>query len=144
MHGKIPDPKNEDEMFQGMVDPEAVKLLDEILDRTGAQVVVSSTWRLHGNGLARVKRALHWGSKNQGGLGLRNHRRFIDVTGSRSGEPRGLEIDDWLKAHPEVTKFVILDDDSDMEMHMDKLVQTSWQEGLTREHVERAVKMLEG
>lgn len=139
--GTRPDPTNEDEMFAGCVDPEAVKLLDEILERTGAKVVVSSTWRLCHEGFGFITRALHWGSKNQGGPGLIHHRSFIDVTGSE-GRVRGNQIDAWLKAHPGVKSFVILDDDSDMEPHMDKLVQTSWKHGLQREHVEQAVKML--
>ena len=55
---------------------------------------------------------------------------------------RGYEIDFWLRQHPEVDRFVILDDGSDMEMHTHRLVQTDAQEGLLDEHAELAVAML--
>jgi hypothetical protein len=37
---------------------------------------------------------------------------------------------------------VILDDDADMEPHMDRLIQTSWKIGLQDAHMNRAIKML--
>lgn len=145
VHGTRPDPKNEEELLAGCVDPDAVRLLDELLERTGAKVVVSSSWRHCHEGFGFIVRALHMGSKGNGGPGLMHQRSFIDITPHRSvrGRSRGFEIDDWLLAHPEVEQFVILDDDDDMEMHQKRLVRTTTQLGLQRQHIEQAVKMLE-
>jgi hypothetical protein len=55
----------------------------------------------------------------------------IDITPNhmtRTGSTlqRGKEIDEWLSFHPDVTHYVILDDDEDMEPHqMDNFVKTS-------------------
>ena len=38
--------------------------------------------------------------------------------------------------------FCILDDESDMNPYMDKLVQTTWKTGMTMEHAEEIIKML--
>jgi hypothetical protein len=64
---------------------------------------------------------------------------FIGVTGrSARGPQRGHEIQAWLDAHPEVTTFMILDDDNDMVFTplLDSLVQTSWSLGLEPLHVD--------
>jgi hypothetical protein len=66
---------------------------------------------------------------------------------STESKARGKEIDAWLSGsgidrRDPVGSFVILDDDADMEPHMDRLIQTSWQYGLQDEHVVRAIEML--
>lgn len=55
---------------------------------------------------------------------------------------RGMEIADWLQRHREVTKFVILDDDSDMAHLLPKLVQTDWRYGLSEADVDKAIAVL--
>ena len=59
---------------------------------------------------------------------------------------RGLEIQKWLDDNPqgENVVFVILDDDSDMEHLMDRLVQTDHEFGLTQEDAGKAILMLKG
>ena len=59
-----------------------------------------------------------------------------------TGQERGDEIRIWLDAHPEVAAFVVLDDDSDMTAVRDQYIQTSYDEGLTDEHVDRAISLL--
>lgn len=44
----------------------------------------------------------------------------------------------------DITSFVILDDDSDMEPHMDKLVKTDYRKGLQDEEVQKAIRILKG
>ena len=56
---------------------------------------------------------------------------------------RGDEIRAWLEEHPEVTKFVILDDDSDMcEFTETNLFKTTYKFGLTEEIAEKAKQFL--
>lgn len=113
------------------LDPAAVGLLNQLIDRTGAQVVVSSVHRKDG---------------------LRHCRRLLTrcgFTGEVIGQTpdlqtlRGLEIQAWLDAQEAPDTFVILDDDSqDMAHLLDRLIQTGFHNGLTQAHVDAAVKML--
>jgi hypothetical protein len=117
-----------------MLDPAAVRLLNQIVERTGASIVVSSSWRyaLDFERLVQVLRA--------GGV-------CGEIIGSTPGGKgiRGLEIEDWLNlSHLSYDAFLILDDDSDMEPLAHRLVKTTFSDGLRREHVERAVEMLNG
>jgi hypothetical protein len=67
---------------------------------------------------------------------------MLEVHGHLDRIFRGHEIDAWLKLHPEVDRWVILDDGSDMEMHKNRLVQTDPQEGLLDEHVDLAIRVM--
>lgn len=115
------------------IDPEAVQRLDRLVRRTGAAVVVSSCWRHH-----------YWPDLRdilaKRGFTGRLIGRTPDLQLNRG---RGLEIDHWLKANLwPAERFCILDDHSDMEPHMSRLVKTSFSCGLTDEDCERAVEML--
>jgi hypothetical protein len=101
------------------LDPFAVVLVKMIVQDTGCDVVLSSTWRLN-----------EW-SRQQ----VRNEVvEFVDVTPDLNGKDRGYEIEAWLDAHPEVTRYAILDDDMDMLVHQaPNFFKTTWKEGLTRE-----------
>jgi len=110
-----------------------VRELNRIIHRTGAKIVVSSTWRRHSNWLEVIN---HIG--NEGVVG-----EIIDRTGRSDDRIRGHEIADWLSQHPETESFVILDDDSDMGRLMPRLVQTSMDGGLRRHHGDLAVKILD-
>jgi hypothetical protein len=114
------------------IDPVAGSRLEQVLTRTGACMVLSSTWRIC-NTLEEVTEFLQ-----KRGV---PSAKFIGETPILSGY-RGKEIQAWLKEHPEFVRFAIVDDDSDMEPFLDKLVQTSWETGLLDEHVERLVQLL--
>jgi hypothetical protein len=127
------------------IDRAAVARLNRLVAETGAKIVVSSSWRklLDPPELHRV---------------LANHGLIAEILGETPDgckDPetiatfgyvtrivRGYEIDLWLRQHPEVERFVILDDSSDMEMHMHRLVQTDCEEGLLDEHVDLAIHMM--
>lgn len=103
-------------------------LLDEIPE---LRIVISSTWRVYGE--AYCKRVL---KKN----GV-DSSRVIGITpyyghtadGQKSGmsRVRGNQIQAWLNEHRElnVTRFAIVDDDSDMDHLEDFLFQTSTRMG---------------
>lgn len=118
-----------EEHARTQLDPAAIERVNVLCERTGALVVVSSTWR--GN-MFRLT------------LGLRPHRRFeiIDKT-PRLDTDRGLEIQAWMDRHNVMAEqIVILDDDSDMLHLTPRLVKTEFDTGLTDEDVERAIALL--
>jgi hypothetical protein len=116
------------------IDPEAVKLVNEILTRTSAHVVISSSWRLGAN-IGYLRRVL----QSRGFEG-----DIIGATPRLPGSPRGKEIAAWLQAHgSEIESFVVLDDDDDMDPVRHRQVQPSFTTGgLRPAHVEQAVEML--
>lgn len=105
------------------------KRLHRVLRETGAKVVLSSTWRKLDE----------------------SYEMFIRKTGIRpiSKTPntmhgiRGREIEQWLKDHPEVTSYAIVDDDGDMLPEQAPFfVQTSYDTGLTDEHADMLIAVL--
>ena len=122
-------------------DRECVDLLKEIVDATDAFIVISSSWKI-GNSFRTLKAMFE-------PFGL--FQRVIDTTPNIKDDwGRGKEIDQWITEMTnqwnrlELESFIILDDDSDMEPHMDRLVQTKWDVGLTKKDVEKAIEMLNG
>jgi hypothetical protein len=103
-------------------DRKAVKVLNEILETTDAEIVVSSDWRLHANleelgeyyssqgiikkpiGITEVFHYTNW---------LEEKRIPEDFSWNRTDgreQERHFEIKEWLKNHPEVTHWVAVDD----------------------------------
>ena len=107
-------------------------ILTEVPD---CKIVVSSSWRI-GMSVEDLQTLLFENCDVP-------KERVIDKTAYLNDVPRGLEIQDWLDKHPEVTHFVIVDDDSDMEHLKEKLVQTSWRHGLMLEQADSVIKALE-
>lgn len=69
---------------------------------------------------------------------------FIDTTGNID-YTRGQEIQTWLDAHPEVTRYAILDDDINMlPEQMPNVFTTSWHTGITPEIRDRVIAHLNG
>jgi len=132
--------------FDGVVnafsEPESLRCLSQgcvanlntLLDRSGANIVVTSTWRIL-HSLADLRQILV-------NAGLKYPERVIGVTPRNDGI-RGKQIERWLENYPEeVEAFVILDDDSDMGNFSGKLVRTDSDIGLTDLDVEKALKIL--
>lgn len=64
---------------------------------------------------------------------------------NKHGVPRGCEIQCWLnnwKKEP-VESFCIIDDDSDMVHLKNRLIHTTWQDGLLDCHKDAAIALLE-
>lgn len=117
-----------------MLDPVAVTRFNRICAVPDVKVVLSSAWRIL-NSTNHMTRLL-WQR------GLDRKYRIHDKTPSGGGH-RGTQIDQWLKmVGPLVTSFVILDDSSDMEPHMDRLVRTDCMVGLQDADVEAVIRML--
>lgn len=122
------------------LDPKAIKLFNDLVKRSGAEVVLSSTWR------GRYSPEEMTAMLKDRGAEFEIKEATPILFGKISGRiPRGKEIAHYLKLlekQPEA--FVILDDHDDM-LHLKPfLIQTSMQHGLTQDDVEKALKILNG
>lgn len=97
-------------------DDKAVKVLNEILEETGAEIVVSSDWRLHANleelgeyyesqGIIKKPIAVTDIFKDIFPKEWNAFRYRAELELERS-----MEIGHWLQNHPEVTNWVAIDD----------------------------------
>ena len=131
------------------VEEKKIELLKQLVDRTDAKIVLSSTWR-------------HGWADLENGLDSRDARHFIalrdklreyeielfDYTAITNGamDRRGEEIGLWLEKHSEIMidGMVILDDLNGMYVrpYAKHLVRTSFMKGLEEKHVELAMKIL--
>jgi len=103
--------------FPYFVDERLLARFSELVRMTGATVVLSSTWRVDPVGL----------------LAAKYYRvPFYDVCPDLPGAPRCEEVITWLRQHPEVTRYVVLDDDDDCLDEM-PLFQPTSRTGLTLE-----------
>ncbi len=110
----------------------AVKNFNSLLSKEkDLKIVLSTAWRQHG--MAYCKRYLE-------GLGI-DPERVVGMTNNENGS-RGFQIQCYLNRNPEVKQFVILDDMSDMDHLMMKLVHCSPLVGLTAKDVEQAIEIL--
>lgn len=117
-------------------DPIACSNLEYILEELpDVQVVVSSTWRKY-----KTLVALQEMFKTCQLL----PKRMIGTTPETKEGYRGKEIEMYLKSHPEVTQFVIIDDDADMEPYMGRLVKTDGRNGFAFTDAEKVIEMFGG
>lgn len=123
------------------VEMEKVKLLRDIVAATNCKIVVSSTWRKYDDLMAYLREQLGGGASSQivGETPVLDRRA---ESGLYVAKVRGDEIQAWLDENPEVTRFVIVDDDSDMAHLAPHLVKTNGREGLTAELAETVIRRL--
>ncbi len=124
------------------LDPQAIEFLNNLIEKTGAEVVVTSTWRLN-----RTAEELQDILNRNGFKGT-----VIDKTES-FGRPclRGNEIHQWMLDnvqkigcyYSDYKQYVIIDDDSDMlYWHRNNLILVDGYVGLTPTNVYKATKIL--
>ena len=129
------------------VDEEKVKLLRQIIDQTGAIVVLTSTWKTDWFSSAFIEDLPKDGQYLE--KQLAKHKVFIRAkTEDPSWAQRGQGILDFIETSKNnVEQFVILDDESFdfIELGLEnRFVKTSFTDGLLPEHVEKAVSILNG
>lgn len=122
------------------IEEDKILLLKQIIDMTGAKVVLSSDWRYgwidpkhewRNDYIALRDKLLEYGielmDKTPMGIGI-----------------RGEEIFRWFKSWKgeHIESFVILDDRTDLEPFNHRLVITSMDTGLTKNDVKDAIRML--
>lgn len=124
------------------LDGEKIKLLHEIIDRTGAKIVLSSSWRKHN--LEATKEKFKNTSFVDYIIGVTPRFNVQDNNGDYFSVPRGMEIDYWLDhCEEEIESYVILDDERTFLLDQkEHFVQTNMYFGLLEDDVELAVKIL--
>ncbi len=120
-------------------DPDCVSLLNQLTDTTEAKIVVSSTWRKGGS--PQIAEILtQWGVTGKV-IGITPDLDHFE-NGAFISPSRGEETQAYLDNHPEITAFVILDDESDMGQLSHHLIQTDYVTGLTYENICDAINFL--
>ena len=110
------------------VDPHMAFMVGKIQLDTGCEVVLSSSWRHHPDGIKAVEDSVV---------------KIFDKTPMLSQGVRGHEIQAWLDKHPEVTRYAILDDDSDMlPEQMPNFFKTTFQNGLLEDIAKKVTEHL--
>ena len=136
--------------FGAVFDPNAVARLKQIIDATGADIVVESSWKYLGlNAMQEM-----WSARNLPG-------KVIDITPSKVSDEyllrtdissfdvsnfpfKGLEIDSYLtKFNKKDVRYVIIDDeDVILDAQFPYFIQTNAHDGLTKTLADRAIAIL--
>ncbi len=110
------------------LDPYMCLLVARICEATGAEIVLSSSWRLADESREEIKK--------------RVFPVFIDMTDDLRGRTdRGCEVQAWIDKHPEIEKYAILDDNPDFHPEQ-PLFRTDWEVGLTDEIAAKVIAHL--
>ena len=138
--------------------------LKEIVNKTEAKIILSSSWRLSTYAIAKLMDNLDrfdlvisgmtcdgvdldWLKKYE----FDTTKKYLDTKFDydenkqiKITHDRGAEIFKWLSEHKEVESFVILDDeDFDIKNYFpDKLIKTNFKTGLTKEDVKKAIQII--
>ena len=128
------------------VEQSKIALIKQIVDATGAKLVLSSTWRIgwfyeETDGHNRDEKDWHYLCNEFYIQGL----CFFDYTPLDKSRHRGTEIQAWLdKWEDEIDSYIIIDDSmyDIWEMHEGHLIETSYGYGIQDEHVKQAIELL--
>ena len=131
------------------IEQEKVKLLKELVDQTGAFLVLISTWKMF---WYRNKKEKQDSLANHLDESLKKYRLKISAKTKDIGDPfdrsegiNELRLRLMMKHHISTNQYVILDDQElgyKAGGMMDKWIKTNEQTGLTKEHIEKAIKLL--
>lgn len=124
----------------GAIDPDAVRRLNQIVDATGAKVVLSTSWRTQGVDTVS---------------GYLSERGFtgsvIGATPTNMDGPRRSEINEWLwqaeRLGYRVDRFIVIDDDENAQVFdgpyavKGTFIWCNHVDGLTDECVQKAISM---
>lgn len=122
-------------------DPVAVKLIQQIMRKTDAYIVVSSAWR-RAITLNDIRQIFHTEFGWPGG----EDERIIGVTGRRDDGHRGTEIQEWIDDHTVGIRnfqYIIVDDSYDFHDYQHKrFIQTDPYNGFSYEDYGKALELL--
>jgi hypothetical protein len=119
-----PNPRD----FPYIADKRLLRRFRTLLKNTGAKAVMASTWRVDPVGLCAAR---YFGIP------------FFDVLPDRPKRPRREEVLLWLKKHPRVRCYAVIDDEDD-ELDDLPLFQPSARKGLTPEIARGVARYLSG
>lgn len=130
------------------MDPFCIANLNMITSKTGAKIVLSSSWRFKYTSIEEARQEFEFYGI-EGELVDRTPR--LDYEGHPSSPPRGCEIDEWIKMNGKVTgkffdeynEYAILDDDDDMLLKQyENFFRIEPYIGLTPHRAEDVIKFL--
>lgn len=114
--------------------PECLQHLCEILETTHASIILSSTWRETVAGQNAVNQELE-------NAGIPNFVGWTPILGCGYGH-RGEEIRIWLNNNPNVTQYIVLDDQPLTNLpDKDRFIQVDMSKGLTTPDVQKAIEL---
>jgi len=119
--------EQQDTHYPLLWEPDLVEILNRIVKETEAKIVLSSTWRSF---------------KDAYDVIVNDMKIHISDETPDTAKTRGHEIQTWLDDNPFVDKFVILDDEADMDHLKSHLLQTDPKIGLTNEIADEAIERL--
>ena len=122
--------------------PPHMEIVKKIIDKTGAKIVISSSWRFRD--VEHTLKGIFGEDCNLENCNfLLNTKNVIGVM-SRKQNTRGAQISAWLLENPQVTNYVILDDDNFdiLPEHNGHLVQTHTMIGITNQDADLAIEIL--
>ena len=114
------------------IDPYLVSIFNRIIFATDAEIVLSSSWRYHEDLCKEITQKV---------MPFMDKTPRMPIRGGSEAKERGKEVNAWLKEHPEVTKYAILDDDSDF-FDDQPLFKTTWAKGITEEVAKAVIRHL--
>jgi hypothetical protein len=134
LRGFIPPGTAQQAFDEERIDPRCVEYLRRIVERTGAKLVLTSTWRHRMSVSEFVMMFALYGWSDA---------PVIDGTPRYNGliRGRGYEVEAWLGTAEYSGPYVCLDDDDDFRAGQ-PLVQTNPDVGLTRWDAERCIEIL--
>lgn len=120
------------------ISSDKVKLLREIVKATGANIILSSSWRTMESTDPDYKYLVKC---------LKYKGLFIkDKTSQNFGHHRGKQIREYLNEHSEITNYVIIDDEFQYEVEecglSEHFLHTDFTTGLTKKDVIKAIEIL--
>lgn len=124
------------------VEQRLIEYIKQIVDATGAKLVLSSTWRK--DWAFDLLNGIDWHYLRD--EFAKQDLYFMDYTPSRRDSWRGEEIKEWLESTEyDVESYVIIDDEmfDIRELHEGHMVQTSYETGIKPGAVKMAIKILE-
>jgi len=110
-------------------------MITTLIQDFNAKIVISSLWRL----VAKKQLAIELKKSN-----LAKYLHNDWSTPILEPPNRGKEIKMWLYSHPDISNFIIIDDDEDvLPEHNSKFIKTTMAEGFQAIHYYKAREILE-
>ncbi len=107
----------------------AINLIRKICEETDTKIILSSIWRLS-EGYEALSKSL-------------NLPMIGQTPSLHLSRRRGEEINQWLLEHPEISQYVIVDDDTDMlENQLSHFVKVDSRNGLSFENYDQILRIL--
>lgn len=141
LNGHEYDPKAE----SCLIKKECIDNLSKVLTFVDVYIVISSAWRYMISRNAMSISGFEYMLRTHGLAGIKG--RIIGITREDrdqcSQTERGVEIEEWLQAHPDVTSYLVIDDnDFGISTKSHPFLKTDEKTGLTIADADKAIQML--